>query len=74
MSIMSTGGGDLERRSLRVGAVGYTVGEVAHMLRISRNAVYDMVAREEITAVKVGRLLRIPAKPFHSKFGDTIPE
>jgi hypothetical protein len=41
--------------------------------RISRNAVYDMVAREEITAVKVGQLLRIPAKPFHSKFGDAIP-
>jgi hypothetical protein len=42
MSIMSTGGGDLERRMLRVGAVGYTVDEVARMLRISRNAVYFM--------------------------------
>ena len=70
MSIMPTGGSD---RTLHVGAVGYTVDEVARMLRISRNAVYDMVAREEITAVKVGRLLRIPAKPFHSKFGDAIP-
>jgi excisionase family DNA binding protein len=74
MSIMSTGGSDLERRTQRVGAVGYTVDEVAHMLRISRNAVYDMVAREEIPSVKVGRLLRIPAKPFHNKFGDAIPE
>jgi excisionase family DNA binding protein len=72
MSIMSTGAGDHERRNPRIGAVGYTVDEISAMLRITRNAVYDMISRKEITAVKVGRLLRIPSKPFHDKFGEQI--
>jgi excisionase family DNA binding protein len=73
MSITSTGASDAERM-LRRRHVGYTVAEIAALLRISRNAVYDMVARKEIPSVKAGRLLRIPAKPFHEKFGDVIPE
>jgi excisionase family DNA binding protein len=73
MSITSTGDGDAERL-LRRRHVGYTVDEVAGMLRVSRNAVYDMVARKEIFSVKAGRLLRIPAKPFHEKFGDIIAD
>lgn len=38
-----------------------TVPEAARLLRISRNTCYDLVARGEIPAVKLGeRLLRIP--------------
>jgi excisionase family DNA binding protein len=69
---MSTGIGDAERKLGRP-AVGYTVREVSEMLRISKNAVYDMISRNECPAVKVGRLLRIPARPFHEKFGDINP-
>jgi excisionase family DNA binding protein len=54
-------------------AVGYTVDEVSEMLRISKNCVYDMIERGECPSVKVGRLLRIPARPFHEKFGDINP-
>ena len=74
MSIPSTGASESERRLHRTRAVGYTPDEVAQMLRVSKNAVYDMVARKEILAVKAGRLLRIPSTPFHEKFGDIIPE
>lgn len=35
-----------------------TVAEVADLLRVGRNAVYDAVARNEIPHVRVGRLLR----------------
>jgi excisionase family DNA binding protein len=73
MSITSTGDSDAER-VFRRRHVGYTVDEVAEMLRISRNAVYDMVARKEIPSVKAGRLLRIPAGPFHQKFGEIISD
>jgi len=81
MSITSTGDSAVERRLRRRGrisgrgrAVGYTVDEVAEMLRISRNAAYDLIARGEIASVKVGRLLRVPARPFHDKFGETLPD
>src|SRR5262249_8815587 len=75
MSITSTGDSAVERRLRGRGrAVGYTVDEVAEMLRISRNAAYDLIARGEIASVKVGRLLRVPARPFHDKFGETLPD
>jgi len=77
MSITSTGASDVERRlrrQRRGRTVGYTVEEVARMLRIGKNATYNLVARGEIPSVKVGRLLRIPAKPFHEKFGDVLPD
>ena len=76
MSITSTGASDVERRFRRQrrGAVGYTVGEVAEMLRIGRNAAYDLVARGEIPSVKVGRLVRVPVRPFHDKFGEMLPD
>lgn len=37
-----------------------TVPEVARLLRIGRNAVYEGCARGEIPHVRVGRLLRFP--------------
>jgi excisionase family DNA binding protein len=79
MSITSTGNSAAERR-LRRGrrasgrTVGYTVDEVAEMLRIGRNAAYDLVARGEIPSVKVGRLVRVPVRPFHDKFGEMLPD
>jgi excisionase family DNA binding protein len=72
MSIASPEPGDTERRATR--SVGYTVGEVARMLRISTNAAYEMIGRKEIPSVKAGRLLRIPAGAFHDKFGEVIPD
>jgi len=37
-----------------------TVGEAANWLRCSPDCVYDAVRREEIPAIRVGRLIRIP--------------
>jgi excisionase family DNA binding protein len=77
MSITSTGASDFERKLKRKRtsnrAVGYTVEEVAAMLRVAKNCIYEAVARGEIPSVKVGRLVRIPAGPFHSKFGELNP-
>jgi len=75
MSITSTGASDYERKLQhpRKRAVGYTVGEVAQMLRVNKNCVYEMVARGDIVSVKIGRLVRIPARPFHEKFGEVNP-
>jgi excisionase family DNA binding protein len=70
MSIMSTGDGD-QPSPLR--PVGYTVDEIAAMLRVSRNMAYRMVGSGEIQSIKVGRLLRVPATPFHAKYGDCVP-
>jgi excisionase family DNA binding protein len=37
-----------------------TVDETARVLRTDRKTVYDAIARKEIPAVRIGRLLRIP--------------
>lgn len=37
-----------------------TVPEAARMLRISRNLAYELVARNEIPAVRLGRVIRVP--------------
>jgi excisionase family DNA binding protein len=60
------------RRATEFGPVGYKVDEVAVLLRISRNAAYDMVERGEIPCVRLGRLIRVPVGAFHQKFGDFI--
>lgn len=41
-----------------------TVEEVARLLGVSRDAVYDAVARGEIAAIRLGRLIRIPRQPI----------
>jgi excisionase family DNA binding protein len=71
MSQLFTGNSDLQRGRMR--PVGYTIEEVAAMLRISRNAAYAMVAKGDIPSLRVGRLLRVPVAPFHTKFGGCIP-
>lgn len=37
-----------------------TVDEVAKVLRISRNAAYEAVARKEIGSVRIGRRILVP--------------
>ena len=37
-----------------------TVPETARLLRIGRNTVYELVARGELPAVRLGRVIRIP--------------
>jgi hypothetical protein len=44
------------------------------MLRIGRNAAYDIIKSGECPSVKVGRLVRVPHGPFHDKYGDLLPD
>ncbi len=37
-----------------------TVSETAKLLRISRNLAYELVARGELPAVRLGRVIRVP--------------
>lgn len=39
----------------------YTPKEVATMLQLSKNTVYDLINRGEIIAKKIGKVYRIPA-------------
>ncbi len=39
-----------------------TVPETARLLRISRNLAYELVARGELPAVRLGRVIRIPRR------------
>jgi excisionase family DNA binding protein len=54
-------------------AVGYTVAEVARMLRISEANVLGKLESGEIFGSRVGRLWRVPPKEFHEKFGEAVP-
>lgn len=38
----------------------YTPEQVADMLQISKNTVYDLISRGEIIAKKIGKMYRIP--------------
>jgi excisionase family DNA binding protein len=37
-----------------------TVKEVAHRLSVGRTTVYELIAKRELTAIKIGRARRIP--------------
>lgn len=37
-----------------------TVPEAAQLLRISRNLAYELVARQELPSIRLGRVIRIP--------------
>lgn len=37
-----------------------TVPEAAKLLRISRNLAYELVARNELPAIRLGRVIRVP--------------
>ena len=65
-------GKDQMIQSAKIGVVGYKVAEVAGMLRISENATRDLIARGELEFVRVGRLLRIPPRQFHAKYGEAL--
>ena len=39
----------------------YTPEQVAEMLQLSKNTVYELIGRGEIVAKKIGKLYRIPA-------------
>ena len=41
-----------------------TVPEAAKLLRISRNLAYELVARGEIPAIRLGRVIRVPRAPL----------
>jgi excisionase family DNA binding protein len=39
-----------------------TVPEAARLLRISRNLAYELVAKGELPAVRLGRVIRVPRR------------
>ena len=41
-------------------AAPYTVKEFATLSRLSLNAVYEMIRRKEVPAVRFGRAIRLP--------------
>lgn len=54
-----------------------TVGEAATWLRCSNDCIYDAVRREEIPAIRVGRLIRIPKSALltlAASARDSVPE
>jgi excisionase family DNA binding protein len=49
--------------------LAYTVPEVAAMLDCGEDAVRAGIRKGEIPAIWLGRLVKIPAEPFHAKVG-----
>lgn len=46
----------------------YTPEQVAEMLQLSKNTVYDLINRGEIVAKRIGKVYRIPAKSLSFVF------
>lgn len=46
----------------------YTPEQVANMLQLSKNTVYDLIKRGEIVAKKIGKVYRIPASSISFLF------
>ena len=46
---------------MNVSAKVYTPEQVASMLQLSKNTVYDLISRGEIIAKRIGKVYRIPA-------------
>jgi len=46
----------------------YTPEQVAQMLQLSKNTIYDLIARGEIIAKKIGKVYRIPARAINFIF------
>ena len=42
-----------------------TVQEVQKILKLGRNAVYNLIHSNAFPVIRVGNLLRIPKKPFY---------
>jgi excisionase family DNA binding protein len=51
-----------------------TVEELHEVLRIGRNAAYDLLARDEIYHVKIGRSIRIPRSAVERFLGQEPSE
>lgn len=46
----------------------YTPEQVAQMLQLSKNTVYDLINKGEIIAKKIGKVYRIPARSLSFVF------
>lgn len=46
-----------------------SVEDLAEVLGVSRDAVYDAVSRGDILAVRVGRLIRVASQPIREQLG-----
>lgn len=46
----------------------YTPEQVAEILQLSKNTVYDLIGRGEIVAKKIGKVYRIPASSLSFVF------
>ena len=51
-----------------------TVPEAAKLLRISRNLAYELVARGEIPAIRLGRVIRVPRGTLEQWLADGVRE
>jgi excisionase family DNA binding protein len=50
-----------------------TVKEVQADLRMSRNAVYEAIARNEIPSIKIGRKILIPRERYNQMLSGELP-
>jgi excisionase family DNA binding protein len=48
-----------------------TVDEVAKLLRLSRNAAYEGIARKEIPSIRVGRRILVPRAGIEAMLSGT---
>ncbi len=48
----------------------YTPEQVAQILQLSKNTIYELIGRGEIIAKKIGKVYRIPASSFLLVFQD----
>lgn len=46
----------------------YTPKQVAQILQLSKNTIYDLISRGEIVAKKIGKVYRIPASSISFAF------
>lgn len=49
-------------------AKAYTPEQVAEMLQLSKNTIYDLISRGEIIAKRIGKVYRIPARAINFLF------
>ncbi len=46
--------------------------EAAHLLGIGRTKIYEMIARGEVPALRIGRLVRVPRHALEEWIADRI--
>ena len=54
--------------STTITAKAYTPEQVAEILQLSKNTIYDLISRGEIVAKKIGKVYRIPASSISFVF------